>query len=182
MIASIAECLKIIVLAVLAAVVYGILHDQVTARVCVAYFTIAHPPVFATDSPTLLALGWGILGTWWVGFVLGIPAAALAQFGRAPKLRAGQLIRPLGLLFAAMACTALLAGVAGYLLAGSGCIVPFEPMASRIPPAKHGAFVAVAAAHLTSYGTGILGGLILCIWIWWQRRLAATGAGKHPCC
>ena len=53
------ETVKIVLLCIAAAVVYGILHDQVTARVCVEYFTIGHPPVFNTDSPTLLALGWG---------------------------------------------------------------------------------------------------------------------------
>jgi hypothetical protein len=58
------EALKIILLCVLSAITYGILHDQVTARICVEYFTIGHPPMFATDSPTFLALGWGILATW----------------------------------------------------------------------------------------------------------------------
>jgi hypothetical protein len=51
------ESLKIILLCIEAAIVYGILHDQVTARVCVEYFTIGHPPIFHTDDPTLLAFG-----------------------------------------------------------------------------------------------------------------------------
>jgi hypothetical protein len=54
------EHLKIILACVAAAIIYGILHDQITARVCVEYFTIFHPPVFATQSPTLLAFGWGV--------------------------------------------------------------------------------------------------------------------------
>jgi hypothetical protein len=58
------ESLKIILLCIVAAIVYGILHDQVTARVCVEYFTIGHPPIFHTDDPTLLALGWGVIATW----------------------------------------------------------------------------------------------------------------------
>jgi hypothetical protein len=58
------ESLKIIVLCIVAAMVYGILHDQVTARVCVEYFTIGHPPIFHTDDPTLLAFGWGVIATW----------------------------------------------------------------------------------------------------------------------
>ena len=49
------ETLKIVVLCIVSAIVYGILHDQVTARVCVEYFTIGHPPIFHTDDPTLLA-------------------------------------------------------------------------------------------------------------------------------
>ena len=68
------ESLKIILMAVAAAVLYGIMHDQITARVCVEYFTIGHPQlfVFPTDDPTLLGIGWGIVATWWVGLPLGI--------------------------------------------------------------------------------------------------------------
>jgi hypothetical protein len=39
------EHLKIILACVAAAIIYGILHDQITARVCVEYFTVFHPPV-----------------------------------------------------------------------------------------------------------------------------------------
>ena len=38
------ETIKIILMEVAAAIVYGILHDQITARVCVEYFTIGHGP------------------------------------------------------------------------------------------------------------------------------------------
>jgi len=65
------EHFKIILLCLAAALVYRILHDQITARVCVEYFTVFHPPIFATHSPTLLALGWGVIATWWVGLLLG---------------------------------------------------------------------------------------------------------------
>lgn len=64
--------LRIILLCVAVAVVYDVLHDQVTARLCVEYFTIAHPPLFDTDDPTLLGLAWGALATWWVGLALGV--------------------------------------------------------------------------------------------------------------
>ena len=64
------ETLKIILLCVAAAILYGIIHDQFTARICVEYFTIFHPPVFPTQSPTLLGIGWGIIATWWMGAFL----------------------------------------------------------------------------------------------------------------
>lgn len=44
------EPLKIILLCLVSAVGYGILHDQVTARICVEYFTIGHPMLFPTTS------------------------------------------------------------------------------------------------------------------------------------
>ena len=65
------EFAKIVLLSVLAAVGYGIAHDSVTAHVCVEYFSVAHPPIFGgTHSPILLALGWGVIATWWVGLPL----------------------------------------------------------------------------------------------------------------
>lgn len=62
---------------------YGVLHDLVTAHVCVEYFTVGHPQLFEfeTDSPTLLALGWGVVATWWVGAGLGVPLALVARVG-----------------------------------------------------------------------------------------------------
>src|SRR5690349_18959242 len=107
------ETIKIVLLCILSAVVYGILHDQVTARVCVEYFTIGHPPMFDTDSPTLLALGWGIIATWWVGLLLGIPAALVSRLGSWPKYDAAHLIRPVCGLMVVMGCASLLAGLAG---------------------------------------------------------------------
>ena len=52
---------------------------------------------------TLLALGWGVLATWWVGLALGIYLAVACRVGRRPKLTAGDLVRPLGVLLAWMA-------------------------------------------------------------------------------
>jgi hypothetical protein len=57
------QLLAIILYSVFAAIAYGIAHDQITARVCLEYFTLGHPPVFQTRSPTLLALGWGVIAT-----------------------------------------------------------------------------------------------------------------------
>jgi hypothetical protein len=87
------EHLKIILACVAAAIIYGILHDQITARVCVEYFTIFHPPVFATQSPTLLAFGWGVIATWWVGLFLGLFLALAARVGPHPKLSVRELLR-----------------------------------------------------------------------------------------
>src|ERR1039457_4994451 len=61
------EALKIAFTCVMAAVIYGIVHDQITARICLEFFTFFPPPIFHTQSPTLLGIGWGIVATWWVG-------------------------------------------------------------------------------------------------------------------
>jgi hypothetical protein len=92
-----------------------ILHDQVTARVCVEYLTVFHPPVFATQSPTLLAFRWGVIATWWVGLFLGLFLALAARAGPYPKLSGRELFHPIARLLLVMACCALAAGMTGGL-------------------------------------------------------------------
>jgi hypothetical protein len=175
------ESLKIILLCVVAAIIYGVLHDQVTARVCVEYFTIGHPLVFRTHSPTLLALGWGVIATWWVGVILGIPAALVSQVGSWPRYTAAALVRPIGGLMLVMAGASLLAGVAGYMVAKAGGVWLVEPLASRVPATNHNAFLADLWAHLGAYGVGLLGGIALCGWVLIQRRrMAIRGKGRLP--
>ena len=67
------EAVKIALTCVIAAVLYGIVHDQFTARICIEYFTVFHPPIFHTQSPTLLGIGWGVVATWWVGAFFSVP-------------------------------------------------------------------------------------------------------------
>lgn len=155
------ETIGIILFAILAAIVYGIVHDQVTAHLCVEYFTIAHPPVFPTESPFLLALGWGIIATWWVGLALGIGLAAAARIGAPPRLGLREVRRPIVLLMAASALVACLAGLVGALAVASGALPLVGEWADIIPPDRHVAFAAVAWAHEASYAAGGLGGLFV---------------------
>jgi len=52
------QVVAMIVASVVAAIVYGVIHDQITARICVEYFTIRHPRLIDSDSPTVLGLFW----------------------------------------------------------------------------------------------------------------------------
>jgi len=164
------QAIGIVLLSVLAAIVYGIVHDQVTARICVEYFTIGHPPVFHTDSPTLLGLGWGVIATWWVGLFLGVPLAIAARAGRRPKRSVEQLVRPIGVLLACMAVTALLAGLTGHVLARRGAIVLTGPLNQLVPREKHVAFLTDLWAHSASYLAGFIGGIVLIVITWRSRR------------
>ena len=166
------EAAKIVLLSMASAITYGIIHDQVTARICVEYFTIGHPPIFGTEDPTLLGLGWGILATWWVGLFLGLPLAVVARCGSRPKRTAKFLVRPIAGLMAFAACGAFIAGAVGWLLASRGLICLGEPFASEVPSDRHVAFLIDAFAHTASYGCGFLGGLVVLALVWHGRRPA----------
>ncbi|MET0308334.1 MAG: hypothetical protein ABW023_06470 [Sphingomonas sp.] len=166
------ETIRIIGFATLAAVLYGVLHDQVTAHLCVEYFTIGHPPVFPTSSPFLLALGWGVIATWWVGLPLGVGLAAAARFGRAPKLSLAELYRPILLLILGCGALALLAGIAGAVGAATEQVWLVGWLADAVPREKHTAFLADLWAHGASYAGGVLGGIgLIGATIWRRRRL-----------
>jgi hypothetical protein len=155
------EFVKIVLFCLGAAIAYGILHDQVTAHLCVEYFTIAHAPLFPTRSPFLMAVGWGIVGTSWVGLPLGLTLAAAARIGSHRKLALSDLRGLILRLLAAMAVLAIVAGaVSAYLVATGNAPVP-GGWALVIPPAKHVAFSAAAWAHMASHVSGTLGGLLV---------------------
>jgi len=162
------EFLKIVVLGLVVAMGYGIVHDQVTTRVSIEYFTIGHPPIFNTDSPTLLAFGWGVVATWRLGAVLGLVTAAFARFGSRPKLSASQLLRPVAGLVLLMAIMSLVFGILGYLSAAHGAARLDGSLAVRVPQASHNRFVADLWAHRAAYLTSYFGSVP--VWAWITRR------------
>jgi|SRR5215831_4617142 len=163
--------LKIIAACVLAAVVYGIVHDQITTRICVEYFTIFHQPIFGgTHSPTLLAFGWGLIATWWVGVLLGLPLAVIARVGLRRRLSVSELLPMIGTLLLIIAVCALVAGVTGYY---RGTIPPY--MATMLPSEVHRRFVADWWAHTASYASGFLGGVVV-----WVVALGRRLSGVSP--
>lgn len=170
---TITESLKIIALCIVAAIVYGILHDQVTARVCVEYFTIGHPSIFHTESPTLLAFGWGVIATWWMGLILSFPAMLASRLGSWPRFDAVDLVRPIVCLLIVMACASLLAGTVGYFVAKEGGVQLIGWLATQVPAQKHVAFLADLWAHLAAYGVGFFGGFVLSGWVVVRRRRMA---------
>jgi hypothetical protein len=172
---SLMRSVAIVLLCIASAVFYGVLHDQVTARVCIEYFTIGHPPVFPTESPTLLGLGWGIIATWWAGLLLGVPLAAARAGGR-PKRGVRSLARPIAALLAVMGTCAALAGVMGYALGRSGAVYLLEPLASGVPVGRHARFLADLWAHSASYLVGFLGGILVIVRVWRSRRHLVTGS------
>jgi len=159
------EAVKIVALCLVSCIVYGICQDHVTVRVCVDYFTVGHPPIFGgIKDPTLLAISWGLLATWWVGLLLGLPAAFLARIGSRPKLAWRDLRVPITMLMFVVAITAFVAGLAGHASADFDRAY-FPSQRAEDQPR----YAADASAHNAAYAAGFIGGLLICGWIWWKR-------------
>jgi hypothetical protein len=171
------QFLGILLMSVFAAVVYGILHDQITARVCVEYFTVGHVKVIDSEDPTMLGFVWGVIATWWAGLMLGIPLAMAARLGSRPKRTVGSLRKPVLLLLGLMAVFALIAGVVGYGIGTMGTIVLPPELKNKLPAAKWAAFQACAFAHSMSYFTAFIGGGMTIAWVWVSRRRMKMARG-----
>jgi hypothetical protein len=163
------DFLRIVLLTTALAMAYGVAHDMVTAHLCVEYFTVAHPDIFGTETPALLALGWGVWATWWVGAPLGLLLALAARSGARPKLAVRDLLLPGALLLASMALASLAAGVAGYVAASAGRVELSGAVADAVPVESHGRFIADMYAHRAAYLAGFFGGVGLAVWAWLRR-------------
>jgi hypothetical protein len=163
------EAFKIALTCIAAAILYGIIHDQFTARICVEYFTIFHPPIFPTQSPTWLGIGWGIIATWWVGAFFSIPMILAARAGSRPVLRASEVRRPIGFLLVFMALCAVVFGTTGYLLARHG-VISTDWLSFTDSPVVRDRFMADWWAHSASYASAFVGGTIVCV-VTYRKRL-----------
>jgi hypothetical protein len=161
---------KIIGATTLAFISYGILHDQITVRVCIEYFTVGHPPLVPTTDPTLIAIAWGFMTTWWFGLLIGTFIAMASTLGTWQPLTLRDLVRPGAILFTTAGVIALIAGITGYFVAQAEIVYLLPSYYDLIPVGKHARFIADLWAHTASYTVGGIGGLILCSWIIRHRR------------
>jgi hypothetical protein len=170
----------ILLMCVGAAVLYGVVHDQITARICVEYFTIAHPPLVKSQSPTILGFAFGAAATWWVGALLGVVLATCCEAGPWPVIPPRDLVKPILILLAAMAVLATTAGFIGYHV-GIGEDLAAGWIFEGIPEERMARFSADAWAHLASYGFGALGGVVLWTWALVRRhRLSKSAPAPAP--
>lgn len=174
---------KVIGLTTASAIGYGVLHDQVTARMCLEYFTkgfherAVHTwhgvPVLDTlgqilvkhqDSPTIVGAIWGVVATWWVGLPLGLMLALSARAGNLPKISMEDLKNNIFTCGKITGVSAALAALLGYGLHKNGNIHFYGNGFQGVPQEKMSAWAAAAFAHSASYTVGILSGLGLCLW------------------
>jgi hypothetical protein len=160
---------KVFLSCILAAIGYGIIHDEITAHLCVEYFSVAHPPLFPTSSPFLLAICWGIAATIGLGAIFGGLFALVAGGGELPPLPLERVWHKLFALLLFMAVCAFASGVMGYLLARHAVITLPADLRNIIPLSHHDRFVGVWFAHLASYAVGLTGSAWLIFQVWRER-------------
>lgn len=163
------ESLKIILLAMAAAIAYGIVLDQIAIRVCPEYFIIARTAIFRSGSATLIALGWGVRSTWWAGLAAGFLFALAARAGSPQRLAWRPFLRPVILLLLSMAVAATLAGFAGHWMAATGRVPTVQAWGLMLPMEKQPAFMADVFAQAISYLVGGMGSIIIALAVAWQR-------------
>lgn len=163
------KSIAIVAMCMFAAIAYGIVHDSITARICIEYFTIGHPRVIESTDPTHLALVWGVIATWWVGAILGWFLALSARLGPKPKVEPRRLILPLVLVFFVCALCASIGGGVGHELAVNHIVVLPTQLASAVPESRHVAFLTCLWAHGASYLAAALCGGAVAVWTWRSR-------------
>jgi hypothetical protein len=149
--------------------VYGVVHDQVTAHVCIEYFSIAHPDLFHTTSPALLGLCWGIAASVGPGLIVGVLLGLVSQSAGMPPIPIPQLFGTVCILLAVMAISAAAAGFVGYELSRRSLVLLPTSLSEELPSGQHDRFMAVWLAHAASYVVG-LGGSSIVIFRLWQKR------------
>lgn len=152
---------RIVATGILAGVAYGLVHDQITAHLCVEYFTVGHPTIVDTESPLVLGLLWGVIATWWAGAILGALLGLAATLGPWPPVPPQQLHRPILRLLGAMALGAAIMGLVGYALARNDQLYLHPWLIRTIHPTDPASYQAVWFAHNASYGFAALGALML---------------------
>jgi len=155
--------LRIVAVFTAAAVLYGLLHDQVTARVCLEYFTVAHRPIARSSSATVLGAVWALVAAAPAGIFAGTLVSLAARDGLGPKLEWRRFVRPLLRLAAMTAGAAMLAGLAGYVLTARGAVRMIADYAHVITPPRQPRFMAVVYAHIASFTAGITGTLVIAV-------------------
>jgi type III secretory pathway component EscS len=162
--------IKILFSTLILAVTYGIIHDMVTAHLCIEYFTIGHPKIINSQSPVLLALTWGVIATWWVALPMGLLVAGFNQIGSNPSLQYKEVLKLIIKLLCIMFCIALFSGLIGYILAELNVIYLVPRLAEQMDESKYSKFLSAGWAHTSSYLSGIIGTFIVCAIIHKRRK------------
>lgn len=154
---------------------YGMIQDQVSARLCPEYFTVLHHPIPGLTDPTLLGLAWGFLASAGGGIAMGYAAGLAATLGTQPPLTARELVRPLLLTVLAVGVATAVTGLAVAHVTGLFGVRLDPALDPHVPPDRRRGLVIVACYHVTAYAAAVVGSVALCVWVGCER----ARRGRH---
>lgn len=167
------QALKIVFASVAAAILYGIVHEEITSWLSVEYFTLDHERWPTLPSPALSGLAWGAA----LGLAVGVLVALAARVGARAKLELPDVRVSIAVFFVALFLLALMALAMGWAGAVGEKFHPPAEIQSELTRERWRHFVAAEWAHSATFGFGALGGLALCAHVMLVRRRRARGIG-----
>jgi len=169
--------LQTVLISTAAAILYGLIHDQITIRICPEYFTVWHPHVSNSENLTIVALIWGVIATWWMGAFLGMLLGACATVGHRPVPPFKFVARSIVLIMLSSAAAAILAGVICWQVRWDAPSSIMGPQIIELAPEARRRFSVDLAIHNASYNFAPIAAIIAGIAIWrYRRRLAPPAA------
>lgn len=165
--------------AIFAAAAFGIVHNQISFTVGPSYFYDVKFAQFGIDPMFQNRIGAsvvGVLASWWMGLIMGIPAFALGavtQKGRRRYFYAG--LRAIGVAVSVAAIGAFI-GLAFGHIADINALVGFLPNIDAFSDPM--GFVRAAVMHEASYAGGAIGALAA-LYVMWRARETRSTQGEH---
>lgn len=163
--------------AMFTAAAFGALHNQISFSVGASYFYDVKFAQFSIDPVIQNRIGAavvGILASWWMGLLMGLPAFALGLFTQAGRRR--YFYAGIKAIWIATSCAALgsFIGLAYAYIADINTLVGYLPMVDAFSDPI--GFVRAAIMHDASYFGGALGALAALYVMWCARdRRGQTG-------
>lgn len=156
----------LVVLSVLAAAVFGALHNQVSYSVGPTYFTefkFFQFRVGTQEAPRFGAAIVGIKATWWMGAILALPAMGIGALHlRDPRMFRHAGLRAIRTVIGSAAVFAALGLLVGTLAVNMGVTGVFP-----VPPGGIEAdFIRAGAMHDGAYAGGVIGGILAAFRMW----------------
>ena len=150
-------------------IAYGIVHDMVTAHVCVEYFTVFHPHLVNSNSPIVMALLWGVLATFWFGAGAGALLGIAALQDGCPRSHPRSSCAGAQIALVVVFCLAMSALVGVYEFAQTAPDkTPDWDYRSRL--------ISVGVTHAFSYAASTVAAFVVAVRIMW-RRIRTRSAG-----
>ena len=160
----------IVLLGTVGAILYGVIHDQITVRICPEYFTIWHPQITVSTNPQVVALLWGVVATWWMGVLLGLLLAMAALLGPWPAASLRSVLIAILSVAAMSAFCAFVAGLATWQLQLRSPLSVAGDLIYRLGDDTVRRFTIDLAVHNVSYSASAIFTLVAALVLFAKRK------------